>query len=169
MLYDHKRAGDLKPGETLLLFEDGRIEKVKQESPLAPERGDTKDGKEGWNLGGQIFYTSGFSFGIDSEGQTICMGAEWAVSEAIDNPKLGCGDYEIDGIIAIERDIQFKEKETSYGRDNTRSFEAKCRAPKATRRANKRIRPLRYLGHKRPDFRPIKAATKLTLPATQPE
>jgi len=114
---------------------------------------------DSWSSGEQIYYLDGFAYGLDSGGNTICMGTEQEIKATIEVPKRI--NPVIDNIIEIERQIIHKEKE-GYGRRPEGTV--KHRTQKLLRPSDKRIRPLHYLGHKRSDFRPTPTAKKLTLP-----
>ncbi len=64
-----------------------------------------------WSAGGVIQYLDGWGWGVDQELNTICLGSESVVKEAIANPKLKCSDPYIDQIIELERQLMQKESE----------------------------------------------------------
>ena len=141
LLYDDQRDKDLKLGETLLVYEDGTTEKVREEA-LYKEQEVTpsaSEGKESWSTGGQIYFLDGQAWGLNKELESICLGTEVAVRAALDNPKLKCGSPEIDGVIALEREVLRKEKE-SYGKRPEGNVN--LRASKSSRPDSKRVRPM---------------------------
>ena len=141
LLYDYKRDGEIRPGEALLVYEDGTTEKVRsedlyKEQEVAPS---ASEDKECWSAGDQIHFLDGQAWGLNKELESICLGTEVAVRAALDNPKLKCGDLEVDGVIALEREVLRKEKE-SYGKRPEGNVN--LRASKSSRPDNKRIRPM---------------------------
>ena len=93
LLYDCKRDGDIKPGEAVLVYEDGTSEKIAETDlhPVAEKVGPPiSDTKDSW--GEVVQYLDGYAWGVAADGSTICLGVESAVKEAIANPKLKSGD-----------------------------------------------------------------------------
>ncbi len=107
-----------------------------------------------WSVGGMIQYLDGWGWGVDVELNTLCLGGESAVKEAIANPKLKCSDPCINQIIELEREII---RGIENGDTRTKINGTKLRAPKPERPDSKRIRPLRAVRYQRPNLRPVKA------------
>ncbi|MFH1925761.1 MAG: hypothetical protein ABIK32_04640 [Chloroflexota bacterium] len=151
LLYDHKRDGPLKVGETLLVYEDGHTEKEKAETlrepkPVPPAR-DTS-----W---GQIIqYDNGQAWGIASDLRTVYLGLEADVRAAIDNPELKCGEPIIDGIIDKERELKRSE---GYEARNAAVRTLSSRKLRTIKSHNKRIRFTTAAKHKPFNTRQLKA------------
>jgi hypothetical protein len=105
-LYDFERDGILKPGETLLFFDDGTHALLPAEKLTpAPEQEEEHEQKDHWSSGGQVFFTGGYGWGTDPTGTRICLGRESIIRAAILDPNLKCTDPVINAIIREERRI----------------------------------------------------------------
>jgi hypothetical protein len=121
--------------------------------------------KDLWSEGGQVFFTGGRAWSVNSQLQTVCIGIEDDIRTALDNPNFEGPNPEINKIIRLDRQLARESN------DNGRRFErtTKLRASKLKRTDNKRIRPVRNVRHKCTDIRQPEKAKKHALRAFKPQ
>lgn len=170
ILYDRKKHGEIKPGETLLFYDNGEFEKVPTADlyppPIPAPAHNTGDNRESWSEGGMIHFLDGYAWGDTFEGDTVCMGTESAVRAAIDNPRLLCRNYEIDRIMELERKYIREEKE-SYGKRP--EGKPNYRASRPGKPDNKRVRPMSVTRNFRRNIGRPAPVQKNTLHRVKPE
>jgi len=120
------------------------------DTPRADASTPSTQSKESWSPGGQIFFCDGWAWGVNTDMRTVCLGSEVSVRAALTDPKLKCGNPEIDAILNLERNTEKEAK--ANGAKNTTHTPVSGRAVRAIEVRHQRIRLAAAIKHRADDF-----------------
>lgn len=86
--YDKTIDGEISPGQTLIIYQDGTRELVPTAELYPKEKNTDGSGREYWDDTNQIFFTGGHGYGVSPELDGICLGSESEISDFLSGGEL---------------------------------------------------------------------------------